>query len=195
VFWLIAGLTIQAVNSLGKTQLEISDTKTSLMVSLISVGIAVGGAVAGALSRKLSDKVVIQIGMWGVVAFCAVLAISLPGGRHLLGFGGSIPVLMLLGASAAFFAIPIQVFLQARPPEELKGRMIAVMNQANFFAIVMSGVLYQILNSILTSADLPRSTVFGAMAVLFLPVAIFYRPSLERTVSPVATEPTTPANC
>ncbi|CAD76539.1 MAG TPA: MFS transporter [Rhodopirellula baltica] len=194
VFWLIAGLTIQAVNSLGKTQLEISDTKTSLMVSLISVGIAAGGAAAGALSRKLSDRVVIQIGMWGVVAFCAVLAISLPGGRHLLGFGGSIPVLMLLGASAAFFAIPIQVFLQARPPEELKGRMIAVMNQANFFAIVMSGVLYQILNTILTSADLPRSTVFGAMAVLFLPVAIFYRPSLERTISPVATPPTTPAN-
>ncbi|MCC9654729.1 MFS transporter [Rhodopirellula halodulae] len=181
VFWLIAGLTIQAVNSLGKTQLLVSDTKTSLMVSLISVGIAAGGAAAGVLSKRLTDRVVIQIGMWGVVAFCALMAISLPGGRHLLGFGGSIPVLMLLGASAAFFAIPIQVFLQARPPEALKGRMIAVMNQANFFAIVMSGVLYQVLNTILTKADLPRSTVFGAMAVLFLPVAIFYRPSLERT--------------
>ncbi|MEM6364213.1 MAG: MFS transporter [Planctomycetota bacterium] len=174
-FWLIAGLTIQAVNSLGKVQLGLSDTKTSLMVSLISVGIAAGGGVAGWLSRRLSDGRIIRAGMFGVVGFCALLSVTLPGGRHLLGFVGGIPVLMLLGASAAFFAIPIQVFLQARPPEALKGRMIAVMNQANFFAIVMSGLAYIIIDLAITNLGWPRSTVFAVMAVAFLPVAIFYR--------------------
>lgn len=175
VFWLIAGLTIQAVNSLGKTQLELSDTKTSLMVSLISVGIAAGGAAAGSLSRRMSDGVIIRIGMVGVVAFCLLISITLPGGRHLLGFAGGIPVLMMLGASAAFFAIPIQVFLQARPPEALKGRMIAVMNQANFFAIVLSGVVYILLDLLINATGLPRSALFAAMGLMFLPVAILYR--------------------
>lgn len=174
-FWLIAGLTIQAVNSLGKTQLGLSDTKTSLMVSLISVGIAAGGVGAGWLTRQTSSGLVIRIGLWGVVGFCGLLAISIPGRGHLLGFGGSIPVLMLLGGAAAFFAIPIQVFLQDRPPKALKGRMIAVMNQANFFAIVLSGVLYQILDLLIRSFGLPRSALFASMAVLFLPVALFYR--------------------
>jgi acyl-[acyl-carrier-protein]-phospholipid O-acyltransferase/long-chain-fatty-acid--[acyl-carrier-protein] ligase len=145
------------------------------MVSLISVGIAVGGVVAGQLSRKLSDNAVVQIGMWGVIAMCFLLSITIPGYGHLLGMVGTIPVLALLGAAAAFFAIPIQVFLQARPPEELKGRMIAVMNQANFFAIVMSGVVYLILDQIVNIADWPRSTIFAAMGLMFLPVAILYQ--------------------
>ncbi|MCM2373394.1 MFS transporter [Aporhodopirellula aestuarii] len=181
VFWLIAGLTIQSVNSLSKVQLAQTDTWTSILVALISVGIAIGGAVAGALSRKISDNFVIQIGMWGTVGLCALLSITLPGAAdapgqgHLLGFNGSIPVLICLGASAAFFAIPIQVFLQARPPQELKGRMIAVMNQANFFAIVLSGLVYSILDQIISAADWPRSYLFAAMAIMFLPVAIFYK--------------------
>lgn len=181
VFWLIAGLTIQSVNSLSKVQLAQSDTWTSLLVALISVGIAIGGAVAGALTRRLSGNFVIQIGMWGTVVFCTLLSITLPGGSespgqgHLLGFWGCIPVLMLLGASAAFFAIPIQVFLQSRPPDQLKGRMIAVMNQANFFAIVISGFVYSVLDRIITAADWPRSYLFAAMALLFLPVAILYK--------------------
>ena len=145
------------------------------MVALISIGIAIGGALAGWLSRDGAGHRVIVIGMWGVVAWCALLAITVPGRGHLLGFAGSIPVLILLGAAAAFFAIPIQVFLQSRPPDDLKGRMIAVMNQANFFAIVVSGLLYMLLDSLITALDWPRSAVFAAMALLFLPVAMLYR--------------------
>jgi MFS family permease len=179
VFWLIAGLTVQAVNSLCTVQLGLSATLTSLMVALISVGIAVGGALAGWMSRGGDGHRVIVIGMWGVVVTCALLAITIPGRGHLLGFYGSIPALILLGGAAAFFAIPIQVFLQARPPEDLKGRMIAVMNQANFFAIVVSGVTYMVLDALITAMNWPRSALFAAMALLFLPVAIGYRMESE----------------
>ncbi len=175
VFWLIAGLTIQAVNSLCKVQLQMSDTRTSLMVALISIGIAVGGVAAGWLSRSGSDQRVISLGTWGVVICCALLAITLPGVGLLVGDFGLPLMLILLGAAAAFFAIPIQVFLQARPPAELKGRMIAVMNQANFFAIVMSGAIYMLLDQLIVAMDWPRSAVFAAMGILFLPVAIFFR--------------------
>ncbi len=53
--------------------------------------------------------------------------------------------------------------------------MIAVMNQANFFAIVGSGLLYMALDQLIEAMDWPRSVVFAAMALLFLPVAMFYR--------------------
>lgn len=175
VFWLISGLTLQAVNSLGKTQLQVSDARTSLLVALISVGIAVGGGVAGALGRRLSPNHLLRIGTGGVVLLCGLLAVTIPGRGHLLGFGGSVPVLILLGAAAALFAIPIQVFLQARPPEHLKGRMIAVMNQANFLAIVISGIVYIVLDRLISSQDWPRSALFAFMAVCFLPVAIWFR--------------------
>ena len=175
VFWLIAGLTIQAVNSLCKVQLQMTDTKTSLMVALISIGIAVGGALAGYLTRGGDGRDVMLAGMWGVVVWCALLAITLPGTGHLLGVVGTAPVLVLLGTAAAMFAIPIQVFLQSRPPDELKGRMIAVMNQANFLAIVFSGIFYMAIDVGITSMGWPRSVIFAAMTILFLPVAAFYR--------------------
>ncbi len=174
-FWLIAGLTVQAVNSLCKVQLAMTDTRTSLMVALISIGIAIGGVVAGLASRGSDGRKVIVVGMWGVVIWCVLLAITIPGKGHLLGWTYTGPVLILLGAAAAFFAIPIQVFLQSRPPDELKGRMIAVMNQANFFAIVGSGLLYMALDQLIEAMNWPRSVVFAAMALLFLPVAMFYR--------------------
>lgn len=177
-FWMIAGLTIQAVNSLCIVQMKLSDTTTSLMVALISIGIAVGAVGAGWLSRNGNRDAggsVIRWGMWGVVITCAIMSITLPGGDLMIGKWGLPIFLILLGGSAAFFSIPIQVFLQARPPAELKGRMIAVMNQANFFAIVMSGALYMVLDRLIIAMDWPRSTLFAAMALLFLPVAIFYR--------------------
>ena len=58
-----------------------------------------------------------------IVVVLAILAI--PGKDHfnLLGHGGTAAALLLLGGAAGLFAVPIQVFLQTRPPETLKGRM------------------------------------------------------------------------
>lgn len=175
VFWLIAGLTVQAVNSVCKVQLGLSDTLTSLMVALISIGIALGGVSAGLSSRRLGEGRVILIGMWGVVICCLLLATLMPLGGQWAGRLALPAMLILLGASAAFFSIPIQVFLQARPPVELKGRMIAVMNQANFLAIVISGAVYMVLDQLVIALAWPRSAIFAVMALLFLPVAVLYR--------------------
>jgi acyl-[acyl-carrier-protein]-phospholipid O-acyltransferase/long-chain-fatty-acid--[acyl-carrier-protein] ligase len=54
------------------------------------------------------------------------------GQKLLLGLNATRITLLLLGISAAIYSIPLQVFLQDRPPDMLKGRMIATMNQANF---------------------------------------------------------------
>ncbi len=54
--------------------------------------------------------------------------------------------------------------------------MIAVMNQANFVAIMLSGVFYSVFDRLVTAVGLPHAPIFIMTALLILPVAIFYRP-------------------
>ena len=75
------------------------------------------------------------------------------------------------------FAIPLQVFLQARPPDELKGRLIATQNLLNWIAIVFSGAIYWAFNSFVLATGMPLSTVFLLTSLFMLPIALFYRPT------------------
>lgn len=176
LFWLISGVAMSAVNSLGKVQLGLNDLFTSILTAVIGLGIAVGAVLAGRMCHGRADFRATKIGAWGILVCLGLLSVYLPGGQHLLGFSGSLVVLALLGVSAGMFAIPIQVFLQARPPEKQKGRMIGVMNLVNFIAIFMAAPLYKVFDIIVTSAELPRSLIFAMTALLIVPVALFYRP-------------------
>lgn len=184
MFWLVSGIAIPAVNSLGLVQLGLNKTETSLLTATIGLGIAVGAVTAGRLSHGKADFRLMQWGAWGLVGWLLLLAVPLPGGRHLLGFGGSLPALALLGASAGLFAIPVQVFLQTRAPDGLKGRMIATMNVTNFFAIAVAGVCYKAFDGVIQVLGWPRSSMFAFMALLILPVAICYRPATGGASTP-----------
>jgi MFS family permease len=184
MFWLVSGVAMQAVNSLGMTQLGVGEQRTSLMTAVIGLGIAAGAVLAGRLSKGKADFRLVMWGAWGMVVGMAVMAISLPAGgagfRHLLGYAGSFPVLVFLGAAAGMLAVPVQVFIQSRPPEDQKGRMIAVMNLTNFIAILLSGLIYFGLDRVITAFGWPRSVLFGFNALLILPVAVVFRPRESR---------------
>jgi acyl-[acyl-carrier-protein]-phospholipid O-acyltransferase/long-chain-fatty-acid--[acyl-carrier-protein] ligase len=180
MFWLIGGVAMLAVNSLGKVQLGQNDAWTSILTAVIGLGIAMGAMLAGRLCRDRADFRLTRAGAWGIVACMLLLAAYLPGGRQMLGYWGSVVVLVLLGVSAGMFAIPVQVFIQVRPPEKQKGRMIGVMNLFNFIAIFLAGPVYKLFDVVTTSAGLPRSAIFALAALLILPVAILYRPKVER---------------
>jgi len=185
VFWLVSGIAIQAVNSLGMVQLRLDQARTSALAAIIGLGIAVGAVIAGRLSHGRADFRIVRVGLWGIVACLLPLSLA-PGGAHLLGFQGSLLVLALLGMAAGFFAIPVQVFIQSRPPKEQKGRMIAVMNLVNFIAILCSGILYGLFDWIVEDRGWPRSTIFAMMAAIVLPLAVLYRPTNETTDVPSA---------
>ncbi len=176
VFWLVAGVAHPTVNSLGKRQLGLSDQSTSLLAASVAIGIALGAVLAGRLSRGRTDFRVMRLGGWGLIAMLLVL--SLPGSHHgqLLGFSGSLPALIVLGMCAGMYAIPLQVFMQARPPDGQKGRMIAVMNQANWVAILLSAVVYWLFDQIVVSLGWNRSPIFAMTAVVMLPALLLYRP-------------------
>lgn len=173
VFWLVSGLTVPTVNRLGRW-MECSDTMTSLLTASIALGIMGGAPIASLLCRKGFGDRSVTFGLFGIFVTLVALGVSWQG-QHILGFYGSVFALVLLGGCAAVFSIPIQVFLQDRPPAELKGRMIATMNQANFTGILISGPLYQVFEGISDAMGWPISSVFWMMALLMLPVAALYR--------------------
>lgn len=110
--------------------------------------------------------------------FVCLVLLSLPGGPqdHLLGFEGTVPVLILLGFFTGMFVVPIQVSLQVLPPPEDKGRMIATMNQCNFVGIILGGFLFGAVMAVLEENAWPRNLVFAVTAAMMLPITIFYRP-------------------
>lgn len=180
VFWLGAAMVQMAVIALGKLQLGQNEFWTSVLTAAVSIGIAIGSVVAGAASKNRFNTRVLKTGVWGLVLFLLLLAPQGWDGRpHLLGYWGSLVALISLGIFTGMFAVPLQVFLQSRPPAGEKGRMIAAQNLCNWIGITMSAGLYWASDRILVSFAWPRSYTFALTALILLAVAVFYRPKDE----------------
>jgi len=176
VFWLTAAIVQPAVNALGKLQLGLDNQRTSFLVTIISFGIAMGSVIAGAVARGRMRAPVQRAGAWGMVAFLLLMAARGGPDDHLLGYWGSLAVLCVLGIFTGMFAVPLQVFLQARPPEGLKGRMIATQNLVNWIGIFASSGIYWAGAEFLRWRQWPENGMFALAAMLMLPVACCYRP-------------------
>ena len=71
MFWLVSGVAMQSVNSLGMTQLGVGERKTSLLTAVIGLGIAAGAVLAGRLSRGKADFRLVRWGGWGWSSGCS----------------------------------------------------------------------------------------------------------------------------
>ncbi len=176
MFWLVGGIVLQTVNALGKSQLGLGELPTSGLAASIGLGTAIGCVLGGYFSRNRINAKVVAIGATGTVA--TLILMSLPGSHHdhLLGFYGSLPVLMLLGVFSGMFIVPVQVTLQSVPPADEKGRMIATMNQFSWIGVILGALLYNACLELLKHTGWPRASIFAVTAALMLPIAIFYRP-------------------
>jgi MFS family permease len=175
VFWMVSGLVLPTVNRLGRDQLLVSAFMTSLLPSATALGIMGGSILSGIFLKKLSPTGQVSLGLGGMVATMVFLGGWTAKGGHWLGYGGCFGLLVVLGLFAAIYAVPLQVFLQGRPPSELKGRMIGTMNQANFVGVLVSGPLYQAMEAFASAMGWPISSLFWMLAICFLPLAILYR--------------------
>lgn len=207
VFWLIGGLTLPAVNAYGKLQLfrdldiKQADVSTSLMAGFLVIGIALGCAMAGWLSGRKVNFRLVPWGCWGMVLGLGLL--SLLGGAAGAEGNSKLPrlsadavslgskfLLACMGIAAGVFTVPLQVFLQSRPPADQKGRVIGAMNLVNWIGILFSAEIYAGFDRLRALTGAPHSALFGGTALLLLPVALFYRPrdtpppgALQRPIS------------
>ena len=88
-------------------------------------------------------------------------------------------LMLLTGISAGLFVVPLQVFMQSRPPAEYKGRMIGAMNLINWIGIVCSGVFFAAATALLKTLAVPFPWLFPVMAAFLLPIGLFYRPESQ----------------
>lgn len=186
VFWMSAAIAQMAVNALGKLQLGVGDQKTSLLVASISIGIAFGSILAARMSRHRFHTRVLMAGLWGLCSCLVLLAIPAANPqRHLLGYGGSIGALIVAGAFTGMFSVPLQVFLQARPPQTLKGRMIASQNLLNWIGITASAPIYHLATVALEKANVPPCGMFLVVAGMLAAAGLYLHIAwLPRLVQP-----------
>jgi acyl-[acyl-carrier-protein]-phospholipid O-acyltransferase/long-chain-fatty-acid--[acyl-carrier-protein] ligase len=180
LFWLIGGIVQPTVNAVGKDQFGVKDWLTSLLAACMGIGIALGSLLAIGLSRGKVNFTLVKAGAWLIVVTLGLLSLS---ARHGLDPGQDWELLtlyaaglVLLGVFAGLFAVPLQVFLQTRPPASLKGRTIATNNLANWVGIVGSAGVYWLFARLVEALQWQRTTVFALTALIMLPVALFYRP-------------------
>lgn len=199
VFWFVGGIIQPLVNIFGIGQLHLSESRTSLMAACMGVGISFGCILAGRISRKRVNFTLVTIGAWGIViSLLAMFGFGWWGSTESLIslketdtslWNSFIPqsaiewaarsVLTLLGFFAGLFVVPLQVELQTRPPKSQKGRMIGAMNLINWIGIVISALFFQIFTVICNQFHWPMSQVFLALALVILPIALFYHPKDE----------------
>ena len=79
-----------------------------------------------------------------------------------------------LGLFAGLFVVPLQVFMQSRPPEDQKGRMIGAMNLVNWIGILLAAGFYQLCVTVFELEDvgISISWIFAITSLLLIPVAI-----------------------
>jgi acyl-[acyl-carrier-protein]-phospholipid O-acyltransferase/long-chain-fatty-acid--[acyl-carrier-protein] ligase len=102
----------------------------------------------------------------------------------------------ILGIAAGLFVVPVQVYLQAAPPAELKGRVLGVQNLMTWIGILLSAAFSLVVGLTLKAIAGPAAdkqhqwVLFALLAAMMLPVAVFYRlPALADDSEPTTEVP------
>jgi acyl-[acyl-carrier-protein]-phospholipid O-acyltransferase/long-chain-fatty-acid--[acyl-carrier-protein] ligase len=104
--------------------------------------------------------------------------------------------MILLGLSAGIFVVPIQVYIQQFPPAEQKGRVLGVQNLFNWIGILLAAAFVGIMNAVLgatfgaTGGLQKQHVTFYVLAIVMVPVAIWYIPGNTKTAEDPGAEAT-----
>jgi predicted MFS family arabinose efflux permease len=179
LFWLLGGVTLPLLNTFGKSQMGYPDHRTSMLAACVGIGIAAGCAIAGKLSMKKINFHLATAGAWGMVATFGGMAflpyLKLP--AETTEWTARL-VLVAVGVFSGMFAVPLQVYLQAKPPQDQKGRMIGAMNLVNWIGILLAAGVYFVCTLVFRPEHI--SWTFLVLAGAMLPIAMFYHPRDER---------------
>ncbi len=150
-FYFMASLVVLVINTLGVQQLGYSSTLTSLLIVALMVGICAGSFLSARLTR---------VDRWThVVVPSAVglgIGLTVSGLAPLLPQVVQLPVLFVAlsvsGCCGGIFIIPQSSFIQVRPADHERGRVISVSNFGAFSGILFSGQLFTLLDATLSPA-------------------------------------------
>jgi MFS family permease len=87
----------------------------------------------------------------------------------------SVLLLFFTGASGGILLVPLEAFIQARPPADRKGRVIAAANCTAFIGILLAGLAFIVLDKFLRPTD-----AFGVLGAITLLVGVVVRKTMQR---------------
>jgi MFS family permease len=145
LFWFNGGVVQQALVGLGASEyLDIpkqENWRLSVLLVVLAVSIITGSLCVPPISKRIRPGKLVAFGAIAMFVAQGLLAlvISLLGAR---GYGPSVGLVAALGFTGAFFAVPVQTFLQDAPEEGTRGKTFAVNNFLNFIFIFLAGGFY-----------------------------------------------------
>jgi acyl-[acyl-carrier-protein]-phospholipid O-acyltransferase/long-chain-fatty-acid--[acyl-carrier-protein] ligase len=144
-FWFAGSLQILIITPLGLSQFGLSKTMTSVLIVIELVGVGIGSLLAPLIAKGAKwYGVLVPASLVMAAAMFAVAAVPyLPSFTHNVVV---ICALAALGIAGGIFSIPVTSFVQVRPAPEMKGRMIASSNFADFSGILLSGAVFYCLD-------------------------------------------------
>jgi len=147
LFWFDSGVAGQAITGLSAPKyLNIpadQNWRISLLLVILALSIIIGSVCVPFISRTIRPGRLVALGavvMMGAQWLLAAVTAAFGGSE--LGYDLAAGTLVLIGFFGAFFAVPIQTFLQDAPLEGTRGKAFAVNNFLNFIFIFLAGIFY-----------------------------------------------------
>jgi len=122
-FSIIAALTVLAVR-LAEVMPEIKSEQFGFLLAVASLGMAIGAGVVAKLGHNCKRQTVALIGSVGMAFFLAMLAVF---SDH---FGLGLVAIAGTGIFAGLCVIPMQTVIQEETPEDVRGKVFGLQNNA-----------------------------------------------------------------
>lgn len=161
LFSVFAALAVLAVR-LAEVMPEIKSSQFGFLLAAGGLGMAIGAVVVGQFGQRFSR---VQLSLYGSLGMAVSLAAISFVTQHLLP---TLPLLVMLGACAAIAGIPMQTAIQEETPEEMRGKVFGLQNNAINIALSLPLALAGIAESLFG-----LQAVFLGLATLSLLGGIF----------------------
>jgi hypothetical protein len=171
--WFVAALQILIINRIGISQFQMGETHTSYLVVAELAGVATGGLLCGRLAsggrwfRVLCPAAIVLACAMAAIIAAPTVPSTMPDGlpARPLYLGA---ILLIAGIAGGILLVPLESFIQARPSADRKGQIIAAGNFTAFMGIMISGLVF-----ILLDRYLAPTMAFGTMALPTLLVGLW----------------------
>ncbi|MEA3467710.1 MAG: MFS transporter [Thermodesulfobacteriota bacterium] len=145
-FYFFSLLAVMVINTLGISELQMSKTVTSLLAVSLMVGVCIGALIAARITS--SER-------WSHVLgpACCGMGLCLLGTGTVAGMDLSYQWLLLFltlmgaGLCGGVFLIPLTSFIQVRPKNDQKGKVIAASNFCSFSGMLIAGKLFTVFDA------------------------------------------------
>ena len=158
-FLLIGGFIYCNLIPYGITHLGLDEVQSGYLWLMGAVGIGAGAFWAGRLSGRNVEFGVIPLGALGLTLSSAGLGFA-RGGLYL-----TFALVLLMGASAGLFIVPIHAYIQLRSPSKRRGEILAASGFLGWVGVLLASVLIYIFSGIWGMSAGGVFTVLGVMTV------------------------------